>query len=381
MMCSAIPLDGHLPREAPVNTDDSVSARRDALVERLFQATVASMDLFGVYLGTRLGLYQSLAAGGPLTASELAASAGVHPRYAREWLEQQAATGILDVDEAAAGEDVRRYALPEGHDEALLDENSLNYIAPIARLLVACARPLDDLLAAFRSGGGVPYARYGADLHEGQAAFTRPMFERLLGTEWFPAVPEVDSRLRADPPARVADLACGEGRSTIAIARAYPKVRVDGIDSDEASIAAARRHLQGSGVEARVAFQIADAAALEPTGDYDLVHIFESLHDMSYPVETLTAARGLLTDGGAVLVGDERVGEVFTAPADDLERFYFGFSILHCLPVGMVGKDAAGTGTVMRPDTVRRYAEAAGFSGFDILPIDNDFYRYYRLTP
>jgi 2-polyprenyl-3-methyl-5-hydroxy-6-metoxy-1,4-benzoquinol methylase len=364
-----------------VATVEVVPARRDALVERLFQATVASMDVLGVYLGTRLGLYEALATGGPQTPRQLAGSAGVHERYAREWLEQQAATGILDVDDPAAAEDARRYALPEGHDEALLDEKSLNYIAPIARLLVACARPLDDVLEAFRTGGGVPYSRYGADLHEGQAAFTRPMFEQLLGQQWFPAVAEVDSRLRADPPARVADLACGEGRSSIAIARAYPKVRVDGIDSDEASIAAARRHLQGSGVADRVAFRVADAAALEPTGDYDLVHIFESLHDMSYPVEALTAARALLADGGAVLVGDERVGEAFTAPADDLERFYFGFSILHCLPVGMVGEGAAGTGTVMRPGTVRRYAKAAGFSDFEILPIDNDFYRYYRLTP
>ena len=139
--------------------------------------------------------------------------------------------------------------------------------------------------------------------------------------------------------------------------------------------------MRGSGVEDRVTFHVADAAGLEPTRDYDLVHIFESLHDMSYPVEALTAARGLLTDGGVVLVGDERVGEAFSAPADDFERFCFGFSILHCLPVGLVGEGAAGTGTVMRPSTVHRYAEAAGFSGFEILPIDNDFYRYYRLTP
>jgi hypothetical protein len=102
---------------------------------------------------------------------------------------------------------------------------------------------------------------------------------------------------------------------------------------------------------------------------------------MSHPVPVLAAARGLLAEDGAVLVGDERVGDAFTAPADDLERFYYGFSILHCLAVGMVGEGATGTGTVMRPGTVRRYAEAAGFKGFDVVPIDNDFYRYYRLTP
>jgi hypothetical protein len=102
---------------------------------------------------------------------------------------------------------------------------------------------------------------------------------------------------------------------------------------------------------------------------------------MSYPVDVLRAARGLLADGGVVLVGDERTAEAFGAPADDLERLYYGFSILHCLPVGMVGEGAAGTGTVMRADTVERYADAAGFAGFEVLPIENDFYRFYRLTP
>jgi SAM-dependent methyltransferase len=355
--------------------------RRDVLVERLFQATVAAMDVVSVYLGARLGLYRALADGGPMTSSELAVTAGVDERYAREWLEQQAATGILDVDDATASAEARRFALPQGHDEALIDENSLNFIVPAARLLVAAIGPLDDVVEAFRTGEGVPYARYGADLHEGQAAFTRPMFEQLLGTEWFPAVPDVDARLRADPPARVADVACGEGYSSLAIARAYPKVHVDGIDSDEASIEAARRHLQDSGLKERVTFRVADAAALAPTGDYELVHIFESLHDMSYPVDVLTGVRGLLTDGGMVLLADERVGDAFNAPADDLERFLFGCSILHCLPVGLVGEGAAGTGTVMRADTVRRYGEAAGFSDVHILPIENDFYRYYRLTP
>jgi SAM-dependent methyltransferase len=284
------------------------------------------------------------------------------------------------VEDAAQAADQRRYALPTGHDEALLDDTSLNFIAPIAKLVAACVRPLDELLDAFRSGDGIPYAKYGADLHEGQAEFTRPIFERQLGTEWLPAIPEVHARLQADPVARVADVACGEGFSTIAIARAYPKARVDGIDLDEASIAAAERHLTGSGVEDRVSFQCRDAAEVEGER-YDLVFIHEALHDMSYPVEVLRACRNLLADGGSVVVGDERVADAFTAPGDALERLYYGFSILHCLPVGLVGDGAAGTGTVMRADTVRRYAEAAGLGGFEVLPIENDFYRFYRLTP
>jgi 2-polyprenyl-3-methyl-5-hydroxy-6-metoxy-1,4-benzoquinol methylase len=355
------------------------ATRRDQLVERLFQATLGAWDVLGVYLGDRLGLYRALADGSQRTPPDLAAVTGTHERYAREWLEQQAASGILAVDDPAAHPEARCYSLPAGHDEALLDESSLNYIAPLGRLVAACTHPLEALLDAFRTGDGIPYARYGADLHEGQARFTRPMFENLIGTEWLPALPDVDARLRSDPPARVADVACGEGRSSIAIALAYPKVRVDGIDVDEASINAARRHLRGSGVEDRLTFHLSDAADVDLGGTCDLVTIFEALHDMSYPVEVLRACRHLLADDGSVVIADERVADSFTAPADDLERFYYGFSVLHCLPVGMVGEGAAGTGTVMRADTVRRYGEQAGFREFEVLPIENDFYRFYRL--
>jgi hypothetical protein len=354
--------------------------RRDALVGRLFEAALGAFDLLTVYLGDRLGLYQALAERGPCTSSELAAAAGIHERYAREWLEQQAMGEILTVENPDADAGGRRYSLPEGHDEALLDETSLNFVAPMAQALVACTRPLDALLEAFRSGAGVPYADYGADLHEGQARFTRPMFDSLLAQDWLPAVPEVHERLVADPPARVADVACGLGRSSIAIGRAYPNVHVDGIDLDEASIRRARELLPGSGVEDRVVFHHADAADPGFTGRYDLVTIFEALHDMSQPVDVLRTLRGLLAEGGSVIVGDERTAERYSLDAGPIERLYYGFSVLHCLPVGMVGEDPAGTGTVMRQSTVERYANEAGFTGVEVLPIENDFWRFYRLS-
>jgi 2-polyprenyl-3-methyl-5-hydroxy-6-metoxy-1,4-benzoquinol methylase len=361
-----------------MTTATDAGTRRDALVERLFMNAIAAFDLFSVYLGDVLGLYRVLAESGPLSSAELADKAGIHERYAREWLEQQAASDLLEVDPDRR---TRRFRLPEGHDEALLDASSLNYIAPMARAVVGGIRPLEALLAAFRSGDGVPYADYGEDLHEAQAAFTRPLFENLLGKEWLPSVPEVHERLLGDPPARVADVACGHGRSSIEIARAYPKVRVDGIDSDRASIERAGDNLAGSGVEDRVTFHERDAADADLAGRYDLVTIFEALHDMSYPVEVLRAARNLLADGGVVFIGDERTEDEFTAPAGETERLFYGFSVFHCLPVGMIGEGAAGTGTVIRAETVRRYAEDAGFASCEVLPIENDFWRFYLLRP
>ena len=359
----------------------SSDERRDALVERLFSAASESFGLLCLYVGDRLGLYRALADHGPLSSRELAEAASIHERYAREWLEQQAATGVLEVAEEADDPAARRFLLPAGHDEALLDGESLNYAAPFGRVLVAAALPIHRLLEVFRTGEGLPYEAYGADLYEGQAAFTKPLFLNLLGQEWLPAIPDVDARLRDDPPARVADLACGGGMSSIAIARAYPGATVDGIDLDGPSIELARRNLAGSGVEDRVDFQVHDAAHLPHAGEYDLVTIFEALHDMSYPVDVLRAARRLLRVDGSLLVCDERTADAFRAPADDLERFYYGISVLHCLPVGMVGESPAGTGTVMRAATVERYASEAGFSSFEILPIENEFFRLYRLRP
>jgi 2-polyprenyl-3-methyl-5-hydroxy-6-metoxy-1,4-benzoquinol methylase len=236
-------------------------------------------------------------------------------------------------------------------------------------------------LDAFRTGDGVAYAAYGRDAHESQARGTRALYENVLTSRWLPAIPALHARLQADPPARVADVACGHGHSTLAIARGYPKVLVDGIDLNGPSIVHARELLAGSGLEDRVAFHNRDAADPELSGRYDLVTIFEALHDMSYPVDVLTTLRGMLSEGGSVFVVDERAAERFSPNAGDAERLHYGFSVLHCLPVSMVGENAAGTGTVMRPDILRRYATEAGFAACEVLPIDDKFWRFYLLTP
>lgn len=191
-----------------VQTSDE---RRDALVERLFEAVLGMNDLHMVYLGDRLGFYRALVDSGPLTPSGLAAATATNERYTREWLEQQAVTGILEVEDSSLEASARRYSLPEGHAEVLTERGSLNYLAPFARMMAGIVRPLPEVIEAFRTGGGVPYARYDADFCEGQGDMNRVQFINLLGSEWLPSVPDVHARLLADPPARVADIACGTG--------------------------------------------------------------------------------------------------------------------------------------------------------------------------
>jgi 2-polyprenyl-3-methyl-5-hydroxy-6-metoxy-1,4-benzoquinol methylase len=344
----------------------------------LFTAGQSAAELMTVYLGLRLGLYPALS-DRPATAAELAERAGIDTRYAREWLEQQAAAGILTVDDVAAEPDERRYTLPSGHAEALIDPGSMHSIAPLVVLpMGGIAAVLPDLLEAYRTGGGVPYADYGGALRGAQGGLNRSVFEHLLPGWIARNMPDVHAALRAGG-ARIADVACGSGWSAIALARAYPQASVHGLDLDPDSVADARRNVAEAGLADRVSVEVRDAADPELAGRYRLVCLLDALHDLARPVEVLRACRSLLTPDGAVLLMEPNVGERFSAPAPDTERFHYAVSVLHCLPVGMSDRPTAATGTVIRPDTVRAYAAEAGLRT-RVLPVRHTFHRLYRLA-
>jgi 2-polyprenyl-3-methyl-5-hydroxy-6-metoxy-1,4-benzoquinol methylase len=349
----------------------------DALADRLRHDAVGALELFTVYLGERLGLYRALASDGPATSAELAGRTGTAERYVREWLEHHAASGLLEVDDVAAGPLDRRYQLPPEYVPVLADPDDVRYRAFSGVEIARAGRGLPQLVEAFRTGGAPPPLPWAP---EGRSEYNRAIFLNLLGTRWLPAITEVHQRLRAGPPARVADLACGTGWSSIAIARAYPLVRVDGFDLDPDVIAAARRNARQAGVSGRVSFAVTDAAGPDWSGRYDLVTIFEALHDMARPADALRAARGLLTPSGSVVIADELVADQFTAPASELERYHYGWSVVECLPAVMGDPRTSATGAVMRPATLRRYAREAGFADVDILPLDTGTWRFYRLT-
>jgi 2-polyprenyl-3-methyl-5-hydroxy-6-metoxy-1,4-benzoquinol methylase len=355
--------------------------QRDELVGRLNAAAVGMLDLLTVYVGGQLGLYRALIDHGPMTSLELATRAGADERYVREWLEQQAATGLLLVEGVEGEPESRRYLLPPPYAEVLAERDSISYLGGLARLLVGVTRPLPAVLDAFRTGGGVPYAAYGADTWEGIAEMNRPMFLHLLGSSWLPSMPDVHARLQARPAASVVDIGCGQGWSSIALARAYPEVRVRGIDLDPGSIEQARHNASAAGVADRVTFSVGDAADPGLAGRFDLVTAFETLHDMARPTQALRAMRDLVADGGAVVVAEERVADELRPPTDDVERLNYGFSVLHCLPASLAEQPSEAIGTVLRPPRLLQLALAAGFSDVEVLPIDSDVWRFYRLQP
>jgi 2-polyprenyl-3-methyl-5-hydroxy-6-metoxy-1,4-benzoquinol methylase len=352
-------------------------SERDRFAQAVFASSLGYFDILSIHLGLRLGLYRALADGGAMTSDQLASAAGVAERYAREWLEQQATRKIVRAD---LGGHPTRFTLPPGHAEVLLDGDSLSFMGASVGQLMSLPTALRAVEDAFRTGGGVPYEAYGKEGVEGQGASNRPTLLTTLPDVWLPAIGPIHDRLSACT-ARVVDVGCGTGWSSIAIARAYPSVQVDGFDPDEISIQMAHDHADEAGISDRVRFHREDAAEVTRHGPFDVATAFECIHDMARPVEVLRAVREGIADDGAMLIVDERTRDAFTGDPGDREAYFYGWSVFDCLPTGMYEQPSAGTGTVMRPSTLRRYADEAGFTRFDVLPIEHDAFRLYLLQP
>jgi 2-polyprenyl-3-methyl-5-hydroxy-6-metoxy-1,4-benzoquinol methylase len=275
-------------------------------------------------------------------------------------------------------QDPPAFRLPDEAAESLLDPDSLSYLGATIRQLASLRGVIDPVIEAYRTGAGLPAEAFGSEGADGQGGSNRPIYLRTLPTEWLPTIEPFHTRL-ATGPTRVIDIGCGHGWSSIAVALAYPHATVAGYDPDSHSVEQARRHATEAGVDDRVRFHAVDAASIETSAD--LAMAFECVHDMPNPVEVLGAARRAIGDNGVMLVVDERTRDVFDGTPDAREAYYYGWSIFDCLPAGRAATPSAATGTVMRAETLRRYAAAAGFTGFEVLPIEHDAFRLYLLRP
>lgn len=356
--------------------------RINNLSERIVNETNAAFSCLNLYLGHRLDLFKAIseAAGSSVTPTELAKVTGFSERYIKEWLECMAVGKYLEYDPKT-----RRFILPDEHAVVLLEQDNLSYVIPFVCYVPSFAAVIDKLIEAFRTGGGVPFEAYGKDTVEAIGVGNRPMFVNWYVEKWMPAMPDIERRLKQQG-GWVADIGCGTGWSSIALAQGFPNIRIDAIDVDSTSIEEAQRNANQAGISKQVTFYLSPIEEFRAKNGaekkYDLVTAFECIHDMPYPVKALQEMHEMVAPDGVVLVADELVGETLEENNGSfLGQLFYNFSVLHCLPQAMVYPDSAATGAVMPVSKLESYAKKAGFSRVDVLSIDNPLWRFYRLTP
>jgi SAM-dependent methyltransferase len=324
-------------------------------IDRAFDDFVAAMSLPMVVLGDRLGLYKAMAGAGALTPVELAARTGTAERYVREWLSQQAAGGYVTYDRASG-----RFALPDEHAAVLADELSPLFLAGAFQLAFGYSHSARHVMDAFRTGAGVHYDHQDQDVFAGVERFYLPAYTASLTTAWIPALTGVVDKLNAG--ARIADVGCGHGVSTLLLAQTYPASEVAGFDYHAGSIKRARDRARDAGLADRVRFEV--ATATEFPGRYDLVLLLDCLHDMGDPEAACRHIRSALKPDGTLLIVDPLAGDKLEDNLTPLGRAYYAASTLNCVPTSLSQPGGLALGAQAGEARLREVVTRAGFRQF-----------------
>jgi SAM-dependent methyltransferase len=331
-------------------------AKLNGLLHRFVLDLGATVQAANVVIGDKLGLYKELAQLGPASAAELAARIGAPERFVAEWLAGQAAGGYVAYEPASG-----RYRLDAEQALALADEGSPVFLPGAFQLACAAVRDEPAVTAAVRAGIGMAWQHHNDDVFQGCERFLRPAYAANLVQQWIPALDGVEERLLAG--ARVADVGCGHGASSILIAQAYPASSVVGFDHHGASVEWARKAASDAGVADRARFEVA-AAADFPGSGYDLVAMFDCLHDMGDPVGAAEHVRASLAPGGTWLVVEPAAGDSVEDNLNPVGRAYYGLSTLLCLPNSLSQQVGLALGAQAGEARLREVATQAGFGSF-----------------
>jgi SAM-dependent methyltransferase len=317
-------------------------------------------DMGGAYMmamvlvGDELGLYRAMADHRPVTADALAAKSGCNTRLVREWLNANAAAGYLETADGG-------YRLPPEQAMALADEDSPVFVAPGQSVVASCFIDIEKVLHAFRSDGGFPWSEHHHRMFHGVEKFFRPGYKAHLTTSWLPALDGVVSKLQAG--AKVADVGCGHGASTIVMAEAYPNSQFFGFDFHAPSIEMARRRAAEAGVGGRVTFTTAAAKGYTERG-FDLICFFDCLHDMGDPVGAARHAHQALDDDGAVLLVEPFAGGSLAENSTPVGRLFYAASAMICTPNSLSQEVGLGLGAQAGEPRLREVFAEAGFRRF-----------------
>ena len=339
--------------------DNPVTIDTDKLMEFVFKAVSevgATLNTALVTMGDRLGLYRAMAGAGPLTPAELAERTGTAERYVREWLNAQAAGGYVSYDPDSA-----RYILPAEQAVALTDESSPAYLPGFFQIALGSVLDSPRVTEAARTGAGIGWHDHVEDVFDGCERFFRPGYNASLVSTWLPALDGVVAKLQRG--ARVADVGCGHGASTILMASAFPASTFVGSDYHEGSIATARQRAAEAGVADRVTFETAPAASYPGSG-YDLVTMFDCLHDMGDPVGAARHVRESLAADGTWMIVEPAAGDRIEDNLNPVGRAYYGFSTLLCTPASLSQEVGLALGAQAGESRIRDVVTGAGLTRF-----------------
>jgi 2-polyprenyl-3-methyl-5-hydroxy-6-metoxy-1,4-benzoquinol methylase len=329
-------------------------SRVEAFVERIVDEIGAAMNVPLTLIGTQLGLYRAMADAQPVAPAELAARTGTQERYVREWLANQAAGGYVAYDP-----DSGRYRLPAEHAAVLVDEQSPAYQGGMFQAASGAIRAQDHVLERFRTGEGLGWHEHHHDMFEGVGALFGVAYRAHLVQEWIPALEGVEAKLERG--AKVADVGCGYGISTILMAEAYPESTFVGFDYHREAIEAAREQAREAGVHDRVSFELATATDFPGTG-YDLVACFDALHDMGDPTAAARHIRSALAEDGTWMVVEPTAGDRVEENMHPLGRLRYAFSTLVCTPGSLSQPGRAALGTLAGEARLSEVIRAGGFA-------------------
>ena len=339
--------------------EQAVEVDADKLMQFVFRAVDevgASLNAALVVMGDKLGLYRALAGTEGLSPAELAERTGTAERYVREWLNAQAAGGYVTYDP-----DSGRYALPPEQAVALTDPDSPAYLPGLFQLALGSVIDSPRIIERARSGDGLGWHEHVHDVHAGCERFFRPGYNANLVADWLPALNGVVEKLESG--ARVGDVGCGHGSSTILMAQAFPNSTFVGSDYHDGSIETARRRAHEAGVADRVQFQVAPAAAYSGS-DYDLVTMFDCLHDMGDPVGAARHVRSTLKNDGTWMIVEPNAGDRVEDNFNPVGRAYYGFSTLLCTPASLSQEVGLALGAQAGEARIREVVQTGGFSRF-----------------
>lgn len=357
------------PESSMTAITSSTAVDADKLMAFVFRAVEeagAALNCALVVMGDRLGYYRSLVQHGPSTPAELAERTGTDEHYVREWLNAQAAGWFVAYDPATG-----RYHLPPEQSVALTDEDSPAFVGGLFQIAHGTARDATQILEAATTGDGVGWGEHNSDVHVGCERFFAPTYAAHLVNEWIPALDGVADKLRGG--AVVADVGCGHGASTILMARAFPASTFHGIDSHAESIATARERARQ--VATNVDFDTVSAEALTG-GPYDLVTVFDCLHDMGDPIGAARHVRETIAEDGTWMIVEPAAGDRVEDNFTPIGRAYYGFSTLLCTPSSLAQPVGLALGTQAGPARIRDVVTAGGFSRFRLAaqtPFNNVF--------